>query len=389
MYSRYNKRGVSIDKKEVHSAIEKLDTGIFPNSFCKVVPDTLAGDETYCNIMHADGVGTKSSLAYVYWKEIGDLSVWKGIAQDAIAMNLNDLLCSGVVDNMLLSSIIGRNKKCIPQKVLSAIIEGTEEILEELRENGIHIYSTGGETADIGDLVRTIVVDCSVIGRVKRSDIILNKNISEGDIIVGLASSGKAKYEDSYNSGIGSNGLASARHDILKKYLAKKYPESYDKDIPETLIYSGSKSLTDPFEGLPMNIGQLLLSPTRIYTPIIKEILNSLLRSHIHGMIHCTGSGQKKILRFTRKKHIIKNNLFRVPPIFRLIQEESGTDYKEMYQVFNMGHLIELYLPERYVQTVIDISRNFNVEAQIIGHVEDSNTNMLTIQSEHGEFSYS
>lgn len=387
MQDRYAMRGVSSDKEDVHRAIKGLDKGLYPKAFCKIVPDFLGGDPLWCNIMHADGAGTKSSLAYVYWRETGDLSVWKGIAQDAIVMNLDDLLCVGVTDNILLSSTIGRNKRLIPAEVIAAIINGTEEVLEMLRSYGIGIYGTGGETADVGDLVRTVIVDSTVTARLKRSDVISNDRIRAGDVIVGLASFGQAVYEDRYNGGIGSNGLTSARHDVFHKLLAEKYPESYDPHMPADLIYVGSCSLTERFEDLPVNIGQLVLSPTRTYAPVIRQVFAEL-RPHINGMVHCTGGGQTKVLHFIEGLHVIKDNLFECPPLFRLIQQESGTDWREMYRVFNMGHRMELYLPEQFAETVIQISQSFGIQAQIIGRVEAAEKAQVTVRSPYGEFVY-
>ncbi|MBN2667911.1 MAG: phosphoribosylformylglycinamidine cyclo-ligase [Bacteroidales bacterium] len=384
---RYQQRGVSASKEDVHLAIKNIDKGLFPKAFCKIIPDILAGDEEYCNIMHADGAGTKSSLAYTYWKETGDISVWRGIAQDALIMNIDDLLCVGATDNILVSSTIGRNKQLIPGEVISEIINGTEELLSDLRKLGINAYLTGGETADVGDLVRTIIVDSTVTARMKRSNVITNEQIQAGDVIVGLSSSGKASYESLYNGGMGSNGLTSARHDVFSKYLAEKYPESYDNSIPEDLIYSGSKNLTDTVEELDVNAGQLVLSPTRTYAPIIKKILD-LHKSEIHGMIHCSGGAQTKVLHFIDHLHIIKDNMFEIPPLFKIIQEESKTDWKEMYKVFNMGHRFELYVPENIAKDIIDISKEFNVDAQIIGKVEKHSTKKLTIVSEKGTFVY-
>jgi phosphoribosylformylglycinamidine cyclo-ligase len=385
---RYSQRGVSASKEDVHKAISKLDKGLFPKAFCKIVPDYLAQDEEYCTVMHADGAGTKSSLAYVYWRETGDLSVWKGIAQDAIIMNIDDLLCVGATNNILLSSTIGRNKNLIPGEVISAVINGAEEVLEMLRRHGLGIVSTGGETADVGDLVRTIIVDSTVISRMKRAHVIDNSRIQAGDVIVGLASYGKASYEEYYNGGIGSNGLTSARHDVFSGSYASKYPESYDKGIAEDLVYTGTYSLTDELPDLPVNVGKLVLSPTRTYAPIIVEILKSL-RSQIHGMIHCSGGAQTKVLHFIDGLHIIKDNLFETPPLFRLIQKESGTEWKEMYKVFNMGHRMELYLNESYAREVIDISKHFNVDAQIIGRVEKADKKQVSIKSVNGHFVYS
>jgi phosphoribosylformylglycinamidine cyclo-ligase len=385
--SRYDKRGVSSQKEDVHSAIKNINKGLFPGAFCKIMPDLLGGDPDYCNIMHADGAGTKSSLAYVYWKETGDMSVWKGIAQDAIVMNLDDLLCAGVYNNILLSSTIGRNKMLIPGEVISAIINGTEEILKRLRGHGIGIYSTGGETADAGDLVRTIIVDSTVIARAKRSEIISNHNISPGDVIVGLASYGQTTYEQEYNGGMGSNGLTSARHDVFGKYLAAKYPESFDPSLPEDLYYSGRLKLTDPVPGLEINEGKLVLSPTRTYAPVVKKILESI-RPEIHGMIHCSGGGQTKIMHFIDNLHVIKNELFPVPPLFRIIQEQSSTSWEEMYRVFNMGHRFEIYTDEKNADGIIKIASGFNLEAKIIGHCEASDKKKLTINSEFGTFEY-
>ena len=384
---RYNLRGVSASKEDVHSAIKNLDKGLFPNAFCKVVPDYLTGDEDYCNIMHADGAGTKSSLAYMYWKETGDLSVWKGIAQDALIMNLDDLLCVGAVDNILLSSTIGRNKNLIPGEVLSQIINGTEELLAEYSKMGVNIHSTGGETADVGDLVRTIIVDSTVTCRMKREDVITNEKIQAGDVIVGLSSSGQASYEKEYNGGMGSNGLTSARHDVFSKYLAEKYPESFDNAVPEELVYSGNCKLTDAVEGVDIDAGKLVLSATRTYAPIIKKILDQY-RSQIHGMIHCSGGAQTKVLNFVDDIHIVKDNMFAVPPLFKLIKEQSGTSWDEMYKVFNMGHRFELYVPQDIAEDIIAISKEFNVDAQIVGRCEEGKGKKLTIKSEFGEFEY-
>lgn len=384
--TRYNLRGVSAGKEDVHNAIKNVDKGLFPQAFCKIVPDHLSGDEDYCIVMHADGAGTKSSLAYMYWKETGDLSVWKGIAQDALIMNIDDLLCVGATDKILLSSTIGRNKNLIPGEVISAIINGTEDLLEELRSQGIGIHSTGGETADVGDLVRTIIVDSTVICRMKRADVISNHTIQDGDVIVGLASFGQASYETEYNGGMGSNGLTSARHDVFNKSLAEKYPESYDPSVPSELVYSGTKNLTDA-TAAPIDAGRLVLSPTRTYAPIIKKILDAH-RNDIHGMVHCSGGAQTKVLHFVDNVHVIKDNLFPIPPLFDLIQKESGTDWKEMYKVFNMGHRMEVYLPEEIAQSVIEISKSFNVDAQIVGRVESHEGKKLTIQSPYGEFTY-
>ncbi len=385
--NRYSMRGVSAQKEDVHKAIKNVDKGLYPKAFCKIVPDYLTGDEDYCLIMHADGAGTKSSLAYMYWKETGDLSVWKGIAQDALIMNVDDLLCVGATDNIVLSSTIGRNKNLIPGEVISAIINGTEELLTELAEFGVNIKSTGGETADVGDLVRTIIVDSTVTARMKRSDVIDNARIADGDVIVGLASFGQATYESEYNGGMGSNGLTSARHDVFEKYLAEKYPESYDHDVPEELVYSGSTRLTDNVENAPLNAGKLVLSPTRTYAPVIKEMLEKH-RRQIHGMVHCSGGAQTKVLHFVENLHIVKDNLFDVPPLFRLIQRESETDWKEMYQVFNCGHRMELYVPAEIAEDLIEISRSFNIDAQVIGRVEKNKGKKLTITSEFGKFVY-
>mmetsp|Transcript_11749 Transcript_11749/g.27291 ORF Transcript_11749/g.27291 Transcript_11749/m.27291 type:complete len:394 (+) Transcript_11749:54-1235(+) len=385
---RYMARGVSAAKEDVHNAIAKIDKGLYPRAFCKIIPDLLAGDEAYCNIMHADGAGTKSALAYLYWKETGDLSVWKGIAQDAIIMNLDDLLCVGAVDNILLSSTIGRNKNLIPGDVLSALINGTEEVLEMLRANGVMIYSTGGETADVGDLVRTVIVDSTVTCRMPRKDVIDNANIRAGDVVVGLSSYGQATYETEYQGGMGSNGLTSARHDVFAKYIAEKYPESFDPAVPNDLVYSGSVKLTDPVEGAPVDAGKLVLSATRTYAPIIKKLLDTLDRSKVHGIMHCSGGAQTKALHFIENLHVVKDNLFPVPPLFSLIHKESKTDYKEMYKVFNMGHRMEVYLSQEDAQTVIDISKSFNVDAQIVGRVEAHTGKKVTIKSEFGEFVY-
>lgn len=387
MTDRYMQRGVSASKEDVHKAIEKLDKGLFPQAFCKISPDMLGGDDAYCNIMHADGAGTKSSLAYLYWKETGDVSVWRGIAQDAVVMNTDDLLCVGATDNMLLSSTIGRNKNLIPGEVIAEIINGTEEVLQMLRDNGIGIWSTGGETADVGDLVRTIIVDSTVVARMKRADVISNHTIQAGDVIVGLASDGQANYEKVYNGGMGSNGLTSARHDVLGHYLATKYVESFDPSVPKELVYSGSKNLTEAVAGTPLNVGQLILSPTRTYAPVVKALLEEL-RPVIHGMVHCSGGAQTKVLHFVDNLHIIKDNMFALPPLFKMIQEESGTDFKEMYKVFNMGHRLEVYLAPEYAQTLIDISKSFGIDAQIIGRVEAAEKKQVTIQSEFGTFVY-
>ena len=385
--TRYNLRGVSAGKEDVHNAIKNVDKGLFPQAFCKIVPDTLTGDEDYCVVMHADGAGTKSSLAYMYWKKTGDLSVWKGIAQDALIMNIDDLLCVGATDNILLSSTIGRNKNLVPGEVISEIINGTEELLAELRNQGIGIQSTGGETADVGDLVRTIIVDSTVVCRMKRSEVISNHNIQGGDVIVGLASFGQATYETEYNGGMGSNGLTSARHDVFSKELATDFPESFDAGVPADLVYSGSKKLTDEVEGSPINAGKLVLSPTRTYAPVIKKILDQH-RNEIHGMVHCSGGAQTKVLHFVDNVHVIKDNLFPIPPLFKLIQEESKTDWKEMYKVFNMGHRMELYVPQAIADSIIEISKSFNVDAQIVGRVEANEGKKLTIRSPYGEFVY-
>ena len=385
---RYAQRGVSASKEDVHNAIKNIDKGLFPKAFCKIVPDYLTSDDDYCLIMHADGAGTKSSLAYMYWKETGDISVWKGIAQDALIMNIDDLLCVGATDNIMLSSTIGRNKNLIPGEVLSAIINGTEELLEDLKSFGVTIHSTGGETADVGDLVRTIIVDSTVTARMKRSHVIDNANIKVGDIIVGLESFGQATYEKAYNGGMGSNGLTSARHDVFSKYLAKKYPESFDASVPEDLVYSGGVKLTDTVENSPIDAGKLVLSPTRTYAPIIKKILSEYNSDDIHGMIHCSGGAQTKILHFIDEFHVVKDNMFPIPPLFKLIQEQSKTDWKEMYQVFNCGHRMELYVSPEIAGNIIRISKSFNVDAKIIGRVEASKTKKLTIKSEFGEFRY-
>ncbi|MGY3211231.1 AIR synthase related protein [Mucilaginibacter sp. HD30] len=387
---RYDQRGVSASKDDVHNAIKNIDKGLYPQAFCKIVPDILTGDEQFCNIMHADGAGTKSSLAYTYWRETGDISVWRGIAQDAIIMNLDDLLCVGAIDNILLSSTIGRNKNLIPGEVIAAIINGTEEILTELREAGIGIYSTGGETADVGDLVRTIIVDSTVTCRMKRSDVISNHNIKAGDVIVGMASYGQANYEKEYNGGMGSNGLTSARHDVFNKSIANKYPEAYDPAVPQDLIFSGSKQLTDLIDignGQTITAGKLVLSPTRTYAPVIKQILDNH-RSQIHGMVHCSGGAQTKVLHFVEGLHIVKDNLFSIPPLFKLIQEESKTSWQEMYKVFNMGHRMELYVSADIADDLIAISKSFGIDAQIIGHVEAADKKQVTVTSEFGEFVY-
>ena len=385
---RYNLRGVSADKEDVHNAIKNVDKGLFPKSFCKIVPDFLSNDSDHCLVMHADGAGTKSSLAYMYWKETGDLSVWKGIAQDALVMNIDDLLCVGAVDNIMLSSTIGRNKNLIPGEVIKSIIEGTEELIKEMADYGINIKSTGGETADVGDLVRTVIVDSTVIARIKKSDVIDNKNISPGDVIIGLESYGKSKYESQYNGGMGSNGLTSARHDVFNKKLASKYPESFDPMVPNDLIYSGSYDLQQKVEGVGLDAGKLVLSPTRTYAPIIKEILNQYNSDTIHGMIHCSGGAQTKILHFIDKLHVIKDNLFETPPLFKVIKTESDTDWKEMYKVFNMGHRMEIYVNEDIASEIINVSKSYNVDAQIIGRVEYSDEKKLSIMSKHGEFNY-
>ena len=385
--NRYSQRGVSADKEDVHDAIKNVDKGLFEKSFCKIVPDYLTNDEDYCLVMHADGAGTKSSLAYMYWKETEDLSVWKGIAQDSIVMNIDDLLCVGVIDNIMLSSTIGRNKNVIPGSIISKIINGTQELLEEYKNYGFNIISTGGETADVGDLVRTIIVDSTVVARMKRSEVIDNGNIKKGNVIIGLSSFGQSSYENEYNGGMGSNGLTSARHDVFSKVLANRYPESFDPNIPNDLIYSGSKSLTDKIIGSDLDAGKLVLSPTRTYGPIIKKIIE-LHKGKIDGMIHCSGGAQTKILHFIDNLHIIKDNMFDTPLLFELIQNESNTDWKEMYKVFNMGHRMELYVNENIANSIIDISNSFNVEAKIIGRVESHNSKKLTIKSKHGEFIY-
>ena len=386
--NRYAQRGVSAQKEDVHQAIKKIDKGLFPQAFCKVVPDHLTGSQEHALVMHADGAGTKSSLAYMYWKTTGDLSVWEGIAQDALVMNLDDLLCVGVTDGILLSSTIGRNKNRIPGEVIAAIIQGTEKLIQNLSDQGVQVYSTGGETADVGDLVQTIIVDSTVTARIARKDVIDNARIQAGDVIVGLSSSGQATYEDQYNGGMGSNGLTSARHDVLAKYLAQEFPESFDPSIPEDLIYSGSQKLTDAVADVPLDVGQLILSPTRTYAPIVQKVFQEIGREAIHGMIHCTGGAQTKILHFVDQLHIIKDKMLPIPPLFQLIRQESGTDPKEMYQVFNMGHRLEFYVPEEVAQKIISISKNFNVDAQIIGRVEDHPQKKLTIASELGTFIY-
>ena len=384
---RYDLRGVSASKEDVHNAIKNVDKGIFPHAFCKIIPDILGGDPEYCNIMHADGAGTKSSLAYAYWKETGDLRVWKGIAQDALIMNIDDLLCVGATENILVSSTIGRNKLLVPGEVIAAIINGTEELLQELREMGVSIYSTGGETADVGDLVRTIIVDSTVTCRMRRSDVINNENIASGDVIVGLSSYGQATYEKTYNGGMGSNGLTSARHDVFCKAVAEKYPQTYDHAVPSELTYSGSVNLTDAVEGSPLDAGNLVLSPTRTYAPVIKVILDRM-RSSIHGMVHCSGGAQTKVMHFVKNKHVIKDNFFPIPPLFRLIAEQSGTDWAEMYKVFNMGHRMEIYVKPEDAQQIIDISKSFNIDAQIVGRVEDAQENRLTLVTPYGTFEY-
>ena len=385
---RYQQRGVSASKEDVHNAIKNIDKGLFPKAFCKIVPDYLTGDKEYCLVMHADGAGTKSSLAYMYWKETGDISVWKGIAQDALIMNIDDLICVGATDNIMLSSTIGRNKNKIPGEVLSAIINGTEELISDLAEFGITIHSTGGETADVGDLVRTIIVDSTVTARLKRSDVIDNANIKAGDVIVGLASFGQANYEKEYNGGMGSNGLTSARHDVFSNYLAEKFPESFDAEVPKDLVYSGTVNLTDKVKDSPINAGKLVLSPTRTYAPIVKKILSKYSSDEIHGMIHCSGGAQTKILHFIDELHVIKDNLFEVPPLFKLIQEQSGTDWKEMYKVFNCGHRLEFYLTKEIAKDIIEIAKSFGVDAQIVGRVDASDSKKLTITSAYGTFVY-
>ena len=384
---RYMQRGVSASKEDVHNAIRHIDKGIFPKAFCKIIPDILGGDPEYCNIMHADGAGTKSSLAYLYWKETGDLSVWKGIAQDALIMNIDDLLCVGAIDNILVSSTIGRNKMLIPGEVVSAIINGTDQLLDELRDMGVGVYATGGETADVGDLVRTIIVDSTVTCRMRRSDVIDNARIRPGDVIVGLASFGQATYEKEYNGGMGSNGLTSARHDVFARYLAEKYPESYDAAVPRELVYSGGMTLTDTIDGVPLDARKLVLSPTRTYAPVVKKLLDTM-RGEIHGMVHCSGGAQTKILHFVDQVRVVKNNLFPVPPLFRIIQEQSGTDWAEMYKVFNMGHRLEIYLAPERADEVIAVSKSFGVDAQVIGCVEPGEKKELIIRSEFGEFTY-
>ncbi|MDA0794208.1 MAG: AIR synthase-related protein [Bacteroidetes bacterium] len=389
MSERYSQRGVSAQKEDVHQAIKNIDKGLYPKAFCKIIPDVLTGSEEHAIVMHADGAGTKSALAYMYWKETGDLSVWKGIAQDALIMNTDDLLCVGATQNILLSSTIGRNKKHIPGEVIAAIIEGTAELIETLNQWGVSIHSTGGETADVGDLVRTIIVDSTVTARIHRNDIINNANIQVGDVIVGLSSTGQASYETEYNGGMGSNGLTSARHDVFSKTLAEKYPESFDPNVPDDLVYSGSRGLTEALEGVPLDIGKLVLSPTRTYAPIVQQIFQNIDRSNIHGMIHCSGGAQTKILHFVDELHVIKDQLFPIPPLFDLIQKESQTSGREMYQVFNMGHRMEFYVPEQQAKEIISISNNFNVAAQIVGRVEASTSKKLTLQTPLGDFIYS
>ena len=386
--NRYSLRGVSAQKEDVHNAIKNIDKGLYPNSFCKIIPDYLTNSKDHCIVMHADGAGTKSSLAYLYWKETGDLSVWKGIAQDSLIMNVDDLLCVGATNNILLSSTIGRNKNLIPGEIISAIINGTQELIEDLRKYNINIFSTGGETADVGDVVSTIIVDSTITARMKRSDVINNSNIRSGDVIVGLESYGQATYEDSYNSGMGSNGLTSARHDVFAKYLKDKYPETYDINLPSSLVYSGSKKLTDSIEGLDIDMGKLVLSPTRTYAPIVQNVFDEIGRKNIHGMIHCSGGAQTKILHFIDQLHVVKDNLLPVPPLFEIIQSESKTSAKEMYQVFNMGHRLEFYVDQSISDEIISISKKFNVNAQVIGRVESSNTKKLTLKTSQGDFIY-
>jgi len=386
--SKYDSRGVSFDKKDVHEAIKNIDKGLFPNAFCKIIPDLISGDDDYCVVMHADGAGTKSSLAYAYWKETGNLDVWRGISQDSLIMNIDDLICVGAIDNIIVSSTIGRNKKLIPGEVIKTIIEGNEFVISKLNSHGINIKSSGGETADVGDLVKTIIVDSTVVCRLKKEDVIDNSNIKNGNVIVGLASFGKTNYEDQYNSGIGSNGLTSARHDVFNKYLKDKFPETYDNSLPDDLIYSGSKKLTDKIEGTNLNAGQLVLSPTRTYAPVMKEIFSKINRKRINGLIHCSGGAQTKVMNFIHNKHIIKDNLFDIPPVFNLIQKESNTSWKEMYQVFNMGHRLEIYTDKLTADEIINICNSFNLDAQIIGRVEDSDENQLTIKSSKGVFTY-
>ena len=386
--SKYDSRGVSFDKKEVHDAIKNIDKGLFPNAFCKIIPDLISGDDDYCIVMHADGAGTKSSLAYAYWKETGDLDVWKGISQDSLIMNIDDLICVGAIDNIIVSSTIGRNKKLIPGDVIKTIIEGNENVISKLNSHGINIKSSGGETADVGDLVKTIIVDSTVVCRLKKEDVIDNSNIKAGNVIVGLASFGKTNYEDQYNSGIGSNGLTSARHDVFDKYLKDKFPETYDNSLSDDLIYSGSKKLTDKIEGTNLNAGQLVLSPTRTYAPVMKEIFSKINRKKINGLIHCSGGAQTKVMNFVDNKHIIKDNLFDIPPVFNLIQKESGTNWREMYQVFNMGHRLEIYTDGNTADEIISICNSFSLDAKIIGRVEENSTNKLTIKSSKGHFNY-
>ncbi len=386
--SKYDSRGVSFDKKEVHDAIKNIDKGLFPNAFCKIIPDLISGDDDYCIVMHADGAGTKSSLAYAYWKETGDLDVWKGISQDSLIMNIDDLICVGAIDNIIVSSTIGRNKKLIPGDVIKTIIEGNENVISKLNSHGINVKSSGGETADVGDLVKTIIVDSTVVCRLKKEDVIDNSNIKAGNVIVGLASFGKTNYEDQYNSGIGSNGLTSARHDVFDKYLKDKFPETYDNSLSDDLIYSGSKKLTDKIEGTNINAGQLVLSPTRTYAPVMKEIFSKINRKKINGLIHCSGGAQTKVMNFVDNKHIIKDNLFDIPPVFNLIQKESGTNWREMYQVFNMGHRLEIYTDGNTADEIISICDSFSLDAKIIGRVEENRTNKLTIKSSKGHFNY-
>ena len=386
--SKYDSRGVSFDKKEVHDAIKNIDKGLFPNAFCKIIPDIITGDKNYCLVMHADGAGTKSSLAYAYWKETDDLDVWKGISQDSLIMNIDDLICVGGIDNIVVSSTIGRNKKLIPGEVIKTIIEGNEKVISKLNSFGINIKSSGGETADVGDLVKTIIVDSTVVCRLKRDDVIDNSNINDGDVIVGLASFGKTTYEDEYNSGIGSNGLTSARHDVFEKYLKIKYPETFDNSLSDDLIYLGSKKLTDKIPEINLDAGKLVLSPTRTYAPVVKEVLSKTERKKIHGIIHCSGGAQTKIMNFVKNKHVIKDNLFQIPPVFNLIQNESQTSWREMYQVFNMGHRLEIYTDHDTANEIINISKSFNLDAQIIGRVTNSESNKLTIKSSKGVFNY-
>ena len=386
--SKYDSRGVSFDKKEVHNAIKNIDKGLFPNAFCKIIPDLISDDDDYCIVMHADGAGTKSSLAYAYWKETGDLDVWKGISQDSLIMNIDDLICVGAINNIIVSSTIGRNKKLIPGDVIKTIIEGNEYVISKLNSQGINVKSSGGETADVGDLVKTIIVDSTVVCRLKKEDVIDNSNIKAGNVIVGLSSFGKTNYEDQYNSGIGSNGLTSARHDVFDKYLKDKFPETYDNSLPDNLIYSGSKKLTDKIEGTGLNAGQLVLSPTRTYAPVMKEIFSKINRKKINGLIHCSGGAQTKVMNFVHEKHIIKDNLFDIPPVFNLIQKESGTSWREMYQVFNMGHRLEIYTDDNTADEIISICDSFSLDAKIIGRVEQNSTNKLTIKSSKGHFNY-